>query len=155
MQRKGFIDQATYDAAIAESVNIAPKRNDFLQQAPHFTEHVRRYLVDTYGFDKIYNDGLSVDTTCDLDLQKAAQKAVEDGVNIATNRRGWRGPIETVTEDQIVPRLEAQEAKLRETQSKAKLAVGSTEEDAPNPGGYTAVPDISLLWRVSRATPSR
>ena len=90
MQRKGFIDQATYDAAIAESVNIAPKRNDFLQQAPHFTEHVRRYLVDTYGFDKIYNDGLSVDTTCDLDLQKAAQKAVEDGVNIASNRRGWR-----------------------------------------------------------------
>ena len=69
MQRKGFIDQETYDSAVAESVTIAPKRNDFLQQAPHFTEHVRRYLVDTYGFDKIYNDGLSVDTTCDLDLQ--------------------------------------------------------------------------------------
>ena len=145
MQRKGFIDQATYDAAIAESVNIAPKRNDFLQQAPHFTEHVRRYLVDTYGFDKIYNDGLSVDTTCDLDLQKAAQKAVEDGVNIASNRRGWRGPIETVPEEEIVARLEAQEAELREAQSTAKLSVGSTDADAANPGGYGKVPETSAL----------
>jgi len=145
MQRKGFIDKKTFDAAAAESVKIAPKRNDFLQQAPHFTEHVRRYLVDTYGFEKIYNDGLTVDTTCDLDLQRAAQEAVEDGVNVASNRRGWRGPIETIEEAAIKGRLDTQEQELLQSQSKATLVVGSAEAGATNPGGYAPIQPASSL----------
>ncbi|MEC8192721.1 MAG: transglycosylase domain-containing protein [Myxococcota bacterium] len=145
MLRKDFIDQATHDAAANELVQISPKKNEFLQQAPFFTEHVRRYLVDTYGFDKIYNDGLSVKTTCDLDLQKAAQEAVVSGVNIAGNRRGWRGAIELLPEAEIAPRLASMEEALREEESKAVLAVGSTDDGAVNPGGYGPLPEQSSL----------
>jgi penicillin-binding protein 1A len=145
MLDKGFIDQATHDATVASAVSIAPKRNDFLQQAPHFTEHVRRYLVDTYGFDKIYNDGLSVDTTCDLDLQQAAQKALVDGVNIAGNRRGWRGPKAQVAQAAIQGHRDSLEEELRNAESLAQLKVGSTEAGAPNEGGYAPVPEQSTL----------
>lgn len=145
MLRKDFIGQAEFDSAVNELVSITPKKNDFLQQAPFFTEHIRRYLVDTYGFDKIYNDGLSVQTTCDLDLQKAAQEAVISGVNIAGNRRGWRGSYELLAEGQIGPKLEEAEQSLRDTQSKSTLHVGSTEAGAPNPGGYAIVPEQSAL----------
>ena len=41
---KEFIDQSTYDAAINEKVRIYKEENQFLTQAPHYTEHVRRYL---------------------------------------------------------------------------------------------------------------
>ena len=92
MLAKGYIDQAEHDAALAEKVDIHQGDNPFLAAAPYFTEHVRRYLVETYGHDKIYNDGLSVWTTADLDLQKAAQQALAKGVTWADEQTGWRGP---------------------------------------------------------------
>ena len=146
MLRKDFIDQSTYDATVAEAIKIAPKRNDFLQQAPFFTEHVRRYLVETYGFDKIYNDGLSVDTTCDLDLQKAAQDAVVGGVNMAGNRRGWRGTDEHLAEEDIRGRLGAVEERLQSAESEKTLRVGSTKEGAENYGGYARRAATSTLY---------
>ncbi|MCZ7603776.1 MAG: PBP1A family penicillin-binding protein [Melioribacteraceae bacterium] len=47
--------------------------------APHFVEHVRRQLsrmADTYGFD-LYEDGLTIYTTLDSEMQKIAVKAAQ------------------------------------------------------------------------------
>jgi membrane carboxypeptidase/penicillin-binding protein len=145
MKRKDFIDKDTHDAALADPVNVAPRTNDFLKKAPHFTEYVRRYLVDTYGFDKIYNDGLTVDATCDLDLQKAAQDALVWGVNRADNKRGWRGPLDHVAEARIAARRDKLEQSLREAESKRTLKVGATQKGAPNEGGYGPIPAQSVL----------
>jgi membrane carboxypeptidase/penicillin-binding protein len=145
MLAKGYIDQAIHDATLAQPVNISPKTNDFLTKAPHFTEHIRRYLVDTYGFDKIYNDGLSVDATCDLDLQRAAQDALENGVGRADRSRGWRGANAHLEGEAInAKRAEVEEA-LRKVQSKARLWVGDTDESADNAGGYGPMPDKATL----------
>ena len=101
MLKKGFIDQPTYKKATDEIVTIYKLDNPFLQQAPYYTEHVRRYLKETYGFEKVYNDGLEVVTACDLNLQKAAQKALRDNVERADRSRGWRGPKKTILEKEI------------------------------------------------------
>ncbi len=147
MLDKGFIDQATYDGAVAEVMPIYLADNPFLEQAPYFTEHVRRYLVETYGFDKIYNDGLIVHSTCDLELQKVAQQAVIDGVLTADNNVGWRGVEETLLGGAIDTFLAEQEDALREAESKAVLHVGATD----NPGsGYAAVPERSTLVEGER-----
>ncbi|HLP14619.1 MAG TPA: PBP1A family penicillin-binding protein [Bacteroidota bacterium] len=48
--------------------------------APHFSEYVRRQLLEKaerYGFD-IYKDGLSVYTTIDSRMQRAANRAAEE-----------------------------------------------------------------------------
>lgn len=48
--------------------------------APHFSEYVRRQLLEKaerYGYD-IYKDGLSVYTTIDSRMQRAANRAVEE-----------------------------------------------------------------------------
>ncbi len=45
-------------------------------EAPYFTEMVRQYLEDRYGEDALYREGLSVYTTLNLDLQKAAEEAL-------------------------------------------------------------------------------
>jgi len=145
MKKKNFIDQATFDDAQGQLVDITPRTNDFLKKAPHFTEYVRRHLVDTYGFDKIYNDGLTVDATCDLDRQKAAQEALVWGVNRADDKRGWRGPIDHIPEREISARLDTTEQKLRNAESTRTLQVGSTKEGAANYGGYAPLPGRSVL----------
>lgn len=139
---KGFVDQPTYDAAMAEVVRIAPKTNDFLTQAPYFTEHIRRYLVDTYGFDKIYNDGLTVYATCDLELQRAAQAAVKSNVLRASNSIGWRGPKEQIAASAIADRRAATEDALRTAASERVLRVADPSSPEAGPG---PVPERSTL----------
>lgn len=141
MKAKGYINEAQHREALATPIDIIQHDNEFLSAAPYFTEHIRRYLVDTYGFDKIYNDGLNVDATCDLDLQRTAQKAVVDGVTVADQRVGWRGPLETLAAEDIQGRLDAQEQTLREEVGHATLRVGSEGQG----GGYGALPTRSAL----------
>ena len=45
-------------------------------KAPYFTTWVRQQLVDRYGARRAFEGGLRVDTTLDLQLQEAAEKAV-------------------------------------------------------------------------------
>ena len=141
MLNKGKIDQARYDAAMAEKVRIVKTENEFLRQAPYFTEHVRRYLVDTYGFEKIYNDGLRVETTADLDLQRVAQDAVVEGVHTADNRVGWRGVETTLAGADIDAYLATQEAALRDAAARTTLFVAPRDGG----GGYGAAPARSVL----------
>lgn len=142
MLDKSLIDQATYDEAMAEVVTIAPRTNEFLSQAPYFTEHIRRYLVDTYGFDKIYNDGLSVQSTCDLGLQKAAEKAVRDNVLKASNSIGWRGPRAQLGPQDIAAHRQATETALRQALSERSLRVA---DPASGKGGHDPLPSRSTL----------
>ncbi len=92
MYDKGFIDAAQRDAGLAEDVKVIKKKNPMRVLAPSFTEHVRRHLVETYGHDRVYNEGLVVRTTCDLALQQHAQDVLVDGVTRMDNSIGWRGP---------------------------------------------------------------
>ncbi|GAH48696.1 unnamed protein product, partial [marine sediment metagenome] len=48
-----------------------------LDRAPHFTLHVKSLLEEKYGEEFLRRKGLSVFTTLDWELQKAAQEAVE------------------------------------------------------------------------------
>jgi penicillin-binding protein 1A len=45
-------------------------------EAPYFTTWVRQQLVDRYGARRAFEGGLKITTTLDLDLQKAAETAV-------------------------------------------------------------------------------
>ena len=114
MLDKDFIDQKTYDDALAEEITIVKTENPIRLLAPYYTEHVRRHLVETYGFDRVYNEGLIVHTTCDLELQQIAQNAVTRGITERDAGLGWRGPLETLEESAIQPRRDAQEQAMRE-----------------------------------------
>jgi penicillin-binding protein 1A len=65
-------------------------------EAPYFVEEVRRQLEREYGVDEVHGAGLRVYTTLDLDLERAAEKAVLDNVATYERRRGWKGNLENV-----------------------------------------------------------
>ncbi|HEY0786361.1 MAG TPA: PBP1A family penicillin-binding protein [Acidobacteriaceae bacterium] len=62
-------------------------------EAPWFVEEVRRELERRLGSEQVHAAGLRVDTTLDLDLERAANKAVLDGLAAYERRRGWRGHL--------------------------------------------------------------
>jgi penicillin-binding protein 1A len=59
--------------------------------APWFQEEVRQELEKRFGSDEVHEDGLKVETTLDMDLQKEANRAVADGLAAYERRRGWMG----------------------------------------------------------------
>jgi penicillin-binding protein 1A len=59
--------------------------------APWFQEEVRRELEKRFGSEQVHEAGLKVQTTLDLDLQQAANRAVEDGLAAYERRHGWDG----------------------------------------------------------------
>jgi penicillin-binding protein 1B len=72
----GLIDLETHDAARASELGVvdAPLASS---PAPYFVEHVRQELARAYGDELLESEGLSIFTTLDPELQRAANRAVE------------------------------------------------------------------------------
>ncbi len=64
--------------------------------APWFQDDVRAELDKHFGSAEVGEAGLRVDTTLDLRLQEAANRAVEDGLAAYERRKGWTGHLENV-----------------------------------------------------------
>ena len=94
--QKGRITKEEHNTALNEKVRIIKTENPTKVLAPHFTEFVRRKMIETYGWEAVYQSGLVVKTTCDLDLQTQAQEAAVNGVHTADSNLGWRGPIKNL-----------------------------------------------------------
>src|SRR6201987_3243632 len=62
--------------------------------APYYVEEIRRYLENKYGTDQVHEGGLRVYTSLDMNLQRAANQAVLDGVAAYERRHGWKGHLE-------------------------------------------------------------
>jgi penicillin-binding protein 1A len=130
MRDKGYITAAQHDEAVAQAISIVPKTNTFLEKAPHFTEFVRRALVEKYGEETVLNGGLDVTTTCDLALQSVAQDAVVKGVHDVDQRMGFRrDTIEHLSGDKAIQeRRDAHEESLKKAWASAQDAAGRVDQ---------------------------
>jgi len=89
-----FIDEATYEAAAADLPVIQPHADqEGLGAADHFGEFVRRHLFEAIGGEAVLREGLIIETTLDLELQRAAVKALRKGLEAHDRRQGYRGPL--------------------------------------------------------------
>jgi len=61
--------------------------------APYFVEEIRQYLEKKYGTEAVHESGLRVYTTLNVDLQKAANAALLDGLADYERRHGWRARL--------------------------------------------------------------
>ncbi|MBN2403098.1 MAG: PBP1A family penicillin-binding protein [Spirochaetes bacterium] len=70
-----------------------------IDKAPWFTEYIRRKLVNQFGAETVYKDGLSVYTTLDLKKQLAAQKQIQEGMD---RQAAVSGNLSFKNEDYII-----------------------------------------------------
>jgi penicillin-binding protein 1C len=78
---EGYITQTEADGANAEKLQIhssMQKRYDIV--APHFSMYVRKQLEDQFGIDLLYQGGLRVYTTVDLDVHRIAEEEARNQV---------------------------------------------------------------------------
>lgn len=92
MQAEGFITSLQAERAIANDLELNPRRSPDGSQAASFSEHIRRDLMENYGSEGLYEEGLQVQTTLFPDFQQKAQDAVQNGLRDYDRRHGYRGP---------------------------------------------------------------
>jgi len=80
MASLGFITSEQLAEALAADPRFSEPQNITQTAAPHFVEMVRRELEKTYGADMLYNGGLHVETTLNMERQRAADVAVALGI---------------------------------------------------------------------------
>jgi 1A family penicillin-binding protein len=89
------IDDRTYRAAATTPLQL----NDALRGeeafGQYFKEEVRKELVARFGWDQVYRAGLRVETTLDLDMQRAAEAEVERTLAAIEQQQKRRGSSAT------------------------------------------------------------
>src|SRR6202163_2141037 len=100
MERDGKITAQQERQAQAQplGVSIQSARNDL---APYFVEEIRKYLESTYGTEAVHERGLRVYTTLNIVAQRAADRAVRDGLHSYDRRHGWRGNLTNILRDNL------------------------------------------------------
>ncbi len=78
-------DYLDYVSGLSPSMTTMSSREN---KAPWFTEYVRRELVKKYGNEAVYEKGLQVYTTIDVNKQIAAQEALKRGLERQTVTSG-------------------------------------------------------------------
>ena len=70
------LTRAQYEASCEAPLGVTKTRVD-TRTAPYFMEMVRQYIDEHYGSNQLYEGGLRIYTTLDIDLQVAAEDALE------------------------------------------------------------------------------
>ncbi len=88
-----YIDEKKYNELINSEINLRKRKKTYLEDARYYVEDVRKYLVDKYGFNKIYKQGFIIKTPLNLQFQSIATNALREGLEEYDRRKGWRGPL--------------------------------------------------------------
>ncbi len=79
MLRNNFISTEEFNSAMSDVPKFREKLPTPSDRAPYFTEAVRQYVLERYGAQRLYDDGLQVWTTCDIRLQEKASESLIKG----------------------------------------------------------------------------
>lgn len=88
-----FTSQVYAQAARKESVRGKAVANPYLDIAPYFTEEIRRQLVEKFGEEAVFYQGLNIYTSLNSDMQRAANASMAYGLREVDKRQGYRGPL--------------------------------------------------------------
>lgn len=95
MREDGFITAQEMTDALAanKDLKVFTRENNFRIKAPYFSEHIRRLLLEQYKEEILYEDGLNIYTTLDLDREQIMQKVLKHDLIETDKRQGFLGPI--------------------------------------------------------------
>jgi len=88
-----YIDFKLYQKLKNEKIILNKIKKVFLEDAQYYIEHVRKSVIETLTYDKVYKQGFNINTPINLELQKIATKTLRDGLISYDKRKGWRGPL--------------------------------------------------------------
>ena len=93
MLKLGYIDHDQYNIALSSPITAEKHSTKPDLYAPYIAEMVRDYMVNNYGEEQTYSAGFNVYTTINADFQRAANRALFNGLITYDERHGFRGAI--------------------------------------------------------------
>ena len=162
MAEEGYITKAMAAEATKKPIEARGQPTQEESIAPYFVEEVRKYLERKYGAKQLYENGLSVYTSLDVDLQIGANRALDAGLRKLDKRRGFRKPrrnlfaegrsLEQYREDRwerlIVPEQVVPAVVM--AIGTAKKAPAPSKTSSPVPLAQRPVPSGSVRLRIGR-----
>lgn len=93
MAKYGYISASTAAKTKAENMNLVkPQKQDTGGLASYFIDYVTQQMIEKYGADAVYQEGLKIYTTLDVDMQKAAEAAMQNLPVHSTDGSGNKQP---------------------------------------------------------------
>lgn len=81
MVKYNYIDQATANKTKAEALRLVnPKDLQKDNTGSYFIDYVTQEVIDKFGANAVYKEGLKIYTSIDVDMQKAAEQAVNNNL---------------------------------------------------------------------------
>ena len=91
-----FIDKNEYEQIIKEEIKLKKSEKIYLEDAQYYIEDVRKDIIEKLSYDKVYKEGLNINTPINLNLQRIATESLRDGLIDYDKRRGWRGALKNI-----------------------------------------------------------
>ena len=88
-----YINKEEYEKLSKREIILKKIKKIYLEDAQYFVEDVRKDVIEKLGYDKVYKEGLNINTPIDLRLQKIATDSLRKGLIDYDKRKGWRGAI--------------------------------------------------------------
>lgn len=98
MVRAGFLSVDAASAAKREEIDVFRASSKNIFEAPYFVTEVRKVMSERWPDLDIDRDGLRITTTLDSRANRFAQRALREGIREVDKRRGWRGPIDWISD---------------------------------------------------------
>ena len=88
-----YIGYKKYKKLLNTKITLKKRKKIYLEDARYYVEDVRKFIVEKYGFDKVYKQGFNIKTPINLEIQTIATQSLRDGLIQYDKRKGWRGPL--------------------------------------------------------------
>ncbi len=88
-----YISYKKYKKLLNTKITLKKRKKIYLEDARYYVEDVRKFIVEKYGFDKVYKQGFNIKTPISLEIQTIATQSLRDGLIQYDKRKGWRGPL--------------------------------------------------------------
>jgi penicillin-binding protein 1A len=93
LYENNYINEIEYEKFINKEIILKKRKKTFTEDTSYYVEDIRKNVVNQFGFNKVYKQGLNISTPINLDLQKIAIKSLREGLISYDKRKGWRGPL--------------------------------------------------------------
>ncbi len=89
-----FIRSNEYEKFKKQSIELKKTKKIFLEDSQYYIEDVRKSIIQTLSYEKVYKQGFNINTPINLELQKFATNSLRMGLIKYDKRKGWRGPLD-------------------------------------------------------------
>ncbi|WP_416897012.1 MAG: penicillin-binding protein 1A [Minwuia sp.] len=101
MVTTGRISPQAGEEAQSQPLTTTRQRAVEMVRADWFAEEVRREIKELYGDKGLYEEGYSVQTTVDPEMQRIAQNRLREGLILYDRRHGYRGPAGSIPAEEM------------------------------------------------------